>query len=148
VVTLQTGRLLLRPFRPDDIDAYAAMCADSEVMRYVGGPLSREDAWRHMAMLVWHWTLRGYGMWALEKQESGAFIGRVGLHYPDGWPGRELGWALVRRFWGHGLAEEGCRAVLRHAYETLGWSHLISLIHPDNDRSTSTRFRAHLYERT
>ena len=88
-----------------------------------------------MAMLVGHWTLRGYGMWALEKQESGAFVGRVGLHYPDGWPGRELGWALVRRFWGHGLAEESCRAVLRHAYETLGWSHLISLIHPDNDRS-------------
>jgi RimJ/RimL family protein N-acetyltransferase len=90
--SIETPRLLLRPFRDTDIEAYAAMCADPEVMRYVGerGPLSRGDAWRQMAMLVGHWQLRGFGMWAVEERATGAFLGRVGLHFPDGWPDREV----------------------------------------------------------
>ncbi len=64
MLTLETDRLLLRPFCETDIEAYAAMCADPEVMRYVGerSVLSRDDAWRQMAMLVGHWQLRGFGM--------------------------------------------------------------------------------------
>jgi RimJ/RimL family protein N-acetyltransferase len=113
------------------------MCADPEVMRYVGerGVLSREDAWRQLAMLVGHWQLRGFGMWALEERETGAFVGRVGLHYPEGWPGRELAWALVRSFWGRGLAYEGALAALTHAFEHLHWDRVISLIDPANVRS-------------
>ena len=59
VLTLDTERLFLRPFRDDDIDAYAAMCADPDVMRYIGGRsvLSRDEAWRQMAMFVGHWQL-------------------------------------------------------------------------------------------
>jgi RimJ/RimL family protein N-acetyltransferase len=129
--------LLLRPLRESDVDAYAAMCADSEIMRYLsdGRTLDREDAWRQMAMLTGHWTLRGFGMWALEERGSGAFVGRAGLHYPEGWPGREVGWALARQHWGQGYATEAARAALDHAFDTLGWEHAISLIHPDNRRS-------------
>ena len=61
---LRTQRLLLRQFRTSDIDAYAAMCADPEVTRYLrpaGEPMSRADAWRQMAMFCGHWQLRGYG---------------------------------------------------------------------------------------
>jgi RimJ/RimL family protein N-acetyltransferase len=137
-VELLTRRLLLRQFRAEDIDAYAAMCADPEVMRYLsvtGRPLSRADAWRQMALFSGHWQLRGFGMWVAEEQQTGRFVGRVGLHYPEGFPDRELGWAICRPFWGQGLASEAARAAAGHAFRTLGWSHLISLILPGNTRS-------------
>ncbi len=135
---IETDRLLLREFRGDDFEAYAEMCADPVVMRYLsntGAVLSREDAWRQMAMFAGHWLLRGFGTWALEEKTTGRFVGRAGLHFPEGWPDRELGWALRREFWGRGLATEAARAAATHAFETLGWSHIISLIHPQNTRS-------------
>jgi RimJ/RimL family protein N-acetyltransferase len=137
LIVIETSRLRLRAFRDVDLDAYAELCADPEVMRYVGdrGVLSREDAWRQMAMLAGHWHLRGFGMWAVDERESGAFIGRVGLHYPEGWPDREVAWALARTFWGRGYALEAARAVLEHAFGRLGWSRVISLIDPANTRS-------------
>ena len=133
---LRTERLLLRGPRESDFDAYAAMCADPEVMKHITGqPLSAEDAWRQMAMFTGHWVLRGYGLWAVEELATGLFVGRIGHHYPEGWPDRELGWALTRESWGRGLATEGCRAVLDYTFGTLGWERLISLIAPDNERS-------------
>ena len=87
IPTLTSERLILRPFRENDLDAFARCCQDEETMRYLGGTLSREDAWRQMAMLLGHWQLRGYGMWALEERATGAFVGRLGFHRPEGWPG-------------------------------------------------------------
>jgi RimJ/RimL family protein N-acetyltransferase len=137
MLTLETERLLLRPFQDSDIDAYAAMCADPEVMRYIGvrSVLNRDDAWRQMAMFVGHWQLRGFGTWAVEERASGSLVGRVGLHFPEGWPDRELAWTLARPHWGRGFALEAARAALGHAFGTLGWSRAISLIDPDNRRS-------------
>lgn len=137
VLTLDTPRLRLRQLANTDFDAYASLCADAEVMRYVGdhGPLSREDSWRQFAMLVGHWELRGYGMWAVEELSGGAFVGRVGLHYPEGWPDREVGWALARPYWGRGYALEAVSAALRVAFEMLHWPRVISLIAPLNHRS-------------
>lgn len=137
-IRLETERLLLREFRPEDADAYAEMCADPEVMRYLsanGSVLSREEAWRQMAMFAGHWALRGFGMWVLEERATGAFVGRAGLHFPEGWPDRELGWTLRRAFWGRGLATEAARAAAAYAFDVLDWPHLISLIHPANVRS-------------
>lgn len=135
---LETERLVLRPFQESDLDAYAALCADPEVMKYLnaaGSPISRADAWRQMAMYLGHWELRGFGTWAVSELASGEFVGRVGLHYPEGWPDGELGWTIARKFWGRGYAGEAARASIAHAFSTLGWSHLVSLIHPDNHRS-------------
>ena len=135
---LETARLLLREFRDPDLDAYAAMCADPEVMRYLsptGAVLSREDAWRQMALFAGHWTLRGYGMWAVEEMESGRFVGRVGLHRPEGWPDLELGWSLCREAWGKGYATEAARAAAEYAFRELRRTHLIHLILPGNTRS-------------
>src|SRR5262249_39578718 len=83
---------------------------------------------RQMALFVGHWHLRGFGMWVLEESQTGGFVGRAGLHYPEGWPDRELGWALSRRFWGQGLATEAARAAAQYAFRELGWPHLVSLI--------------------
>jgi RimJ/RimL family protein N-acetyltransferase len=137
VIELRTDRLLLRPLRESDLDAYADMCADAETMRFIGDgrTLDREGAWRQMAVLLGHWTLRGFGTWALEERGTGAFVGRAGLHFPEGWPDREVGWALRRGHWGKGYAIEAARAALDHAFDALGWERAISLIHPDNLRS-------------
>jgi RimJ/RimL family protein N-acetyltransferase len=137
MVTLETERLLLRPFRQTDLEAYAAMCADPEVMRYLGdrAVLNREDAWRQLAMLVGHWSLRGFGNWAVEERASGQLLGRAGLHYPEGWPEPEVNWALGRPYWGRGFAFEAVKVVLAHAFNTLNWERAMSLIDPQNHRS-------------
>src|SRR4051812_6215309 len=130
---LETERLRFRMFRDDDIDEYAAMCADPDVMRHLTGqPMTRLEAWRHMAMLLGHWTLRGYGMWAVEEKRSGELLGRIGFHNPDGWPGFELGWTLKRAAWGKGYAAEGARFALNYAFTEMDRDHVISVIRPEN----------------
>ncbi|HEV7509022.1 MAG TPA: GNAT family N-acetyltransferase [Thermoanaerobaculia bacterium] len=137
IPTLETERLLLRPFRQSDIDDYAALNADPEVLRYLssGDPWERERAWRHMAFLLGHWQLVGAGMWAVEQRESRTFVGMVGFAQPEGWAGFELAWTLVRRWWGYGYATEGARAALHYAFTVLKRDRVISLIHPENQAS-------------
>jgi len=133
---LETDRLLLRMWRNEDFAAYERMCADPEIMRYLGGrTFDRLEAWRHMAFLVGHWELRGYGHWAVEEKSSGHFIGRIGFLNPEGWPGFEIGWTLARESWGKGYATEGARRALQYAFNELDKDHVISLIHPENKNS-------------
>jgi RimJ/RimL family protein N-acetyltransferase len=134
---VETDRLTLRMLRETDFDAYAEMCADPDVMRYIGDgqPMARQMAWRNLAQMIGHWSLRGYGLWAAEERSSGDLVGRIGFWNPDGWPGFELGWTLRRTFWGRGYATEGARAALRLAFARLGRPHVISLIHPENAAS-------------
>ena len=135
--TLQTDRLILRMFRLEDFETYAQMLADPEVQRYLGDgkTASRAEAWRHMAMLLGHWQLLGFGLWAVEERASGALIGRIGLFKPEGWPGVELGWMLRRESWGQGLATEGARAALTCAFTEMNQPHIISMIRPENTAS-------------
>jgi RimJ/RimL family protein N-acetyltransferase len=134
MVILETERLLLRMFRESDLDAWAEICAQEIVMRYIsaGKTLSREEAWRDMTLMLGHWQLRGYGLWAVEARQSGTLIGRVGCWNPEGWPGFEVGWMLGRQHWGHGYAIEGARAALKYAFTVLKVPHVISLIYPEN----------------
>lgn len=133
VPVLETERLRLREICPDDVEAYCALCADAEVMRHLGGqPWDEQTAWRHLAMLIGHWTLRGYGSWAVEEKASGDFLGRVGFIHPAGWPEFEMGWALARASWGRGFATEAASAAKRYAFEEMGRSEFISLIAPGN----------------
>lgn len=135
-IQLETERLLLRMWREDDFEAYAEICADPEVMRYLGGkPLSRLDAWRNMAMMVGHWQLLGYGHWVVEEKASGKFIGRIGFLNGEGWPGFELGWTLARHAQGKGHATEGARRALEYAFTEMDRDHVISLINPLNAAS-------------
>ena len=124
-------------FRQDDLDAYAAMCADAEVMRYIGDgkPVDRVGAWRQMAMMCGQWHLKGHGQFALEERATGALLGRAGYFEPEGWPGFEVGWLLRRESWGHGYALEAARVVVRHAFTAMGRERVISLIRPANARS-------------
>ena len=133
---LETDRLTLRMWREQDFEPYAKMCADPEIMRFLGGKtLNRLEAWRHLAFLIGHWDLLGYGHWAVEEKASGAFAGRVGFLNPADWPGFEIGWTLGHNFWGKGYATEAAQRALQFAFDELDKSHVISLIHPDNKAS-------------
>ena len=134
---LTTARLRLRAFRESDFDAYAAIMADVEVTRFLGagGPMSRADAWRQMARILGHWVLRGFGLWAVEEQASGRLLGRIGCHYPEGFPAFEIGYTLGRHAWGKGYAREGAAAALRYARDVLHQREIVSVIRPDNLRS-------------
>lgn len=145
---LATERLLLREFRESDLDAMAVLMANPEVTRFItadGNPKDREVAWRTMAGILGHWTLRGFGMWALEEKAGGAFVGYAGALYPEGWPEREIGWTLTQAQWGKGYAREAARAAMDFARDTLHWPRVIHVIHPDNVRSAAVA--AHLGSR-
>lgn len=132
-----TDRLLLRGLRVEDLDAYARMYADPEVMRFLEDrrPADRAAAFRSMAVHLGHWQLRGYGQWALQDRATGDLVGRAGLWQPEGWPGLEVGWLLARPSWGRGFATEAGRAAIDFAFGELGARKVISLIDPDNHPS-------------
>ena len=143
IPVLETPRLLLRQFQQSDFDALAALHADPEVMKYLGDgkPKGRAETWLAMASYLGHWELRGYGLWAVEEKATGKFVGRIGLLNPEGWPGLEVAWTLVRERWGNGFATEGAKAALEYAFSVLKLPHLISLIHPDNAASIRVALR-------
>jgi RimJ/RimL family protein N-acetyltransferase len=143
MLTLGSNRLILRMFRESDLDAYAAMCGDPGVMRYLGDgyPLTRAEAWRNMALILGHWQLRGFGLWAVEERATGILAGRVGCWRPEGWPGMEIGWALRREYWGRGYATEASQTVMADAFSRMGQNRLISLIQPENGPSIAVALR-------
>ena len=132
IPTLETERLILRAWRDDDLDSYAAIVADPDTMRFLGGPMARNDAWRNMAMLIGHWVLRGHGIWAVERKSDGALMGRIGVQRPEGWPAIEVAWVLGRPYQGQGYATEAAKASLDWGFNTLPVAKLISLIDPEN----------------
>lgn len=139
---LETERLILREWRNEDFEPLAGFLADEDVMRYLSGkPLSRSDAWRSMATTIGHWHLRGYGVWAVERKADKAFIGRIGMLNPEGWPGLEVGWTLGKPYWGMGYASEAGRAAMNYAFLTQPVDRIISVIDPRNKASQAVALR-------
>lgn len=134
---LLTPRLRLRAFEQRDLDAYADIVADEAVTRYLGDgrPLTRADAWRQMAIFNGHWTLHGFGIWAVERRDTGTLMGRIGCFYPEGWPAFEIGYVLGRHHWGAGYATEGAAAALAFARAECRPERIVSLIRPENSGS-------------
>ncbi|MBT2134845.1 GNAT family N-acetyltransferase [Croceibacterium sp. LX-88] len=130
--TLETSRLTLRLPREEDLDGWAALMADEDAAKFIGGPLSRSAAWRAMATMAGSWSLKGFGMFSVIEKASGQWIGRVGPWQPEGWPGREVGWALLPTAWGKGYARESAQAAIDWAFDALDWSEVIHTIDPDN----------------
>ena len=131
---LLTPRLRLRPHVVEDFDRFAEFYA-SQRSEYVGGPLSAGAAWRLFAAMVGQWALKGFGVWAIDIRDSGEHVGHVDLWAPADWPENELGWMLWEGFEGHGYAHEAALRAREYAFETLGWSTVVSYIDPDNERS-------------
>jgi len=133
---LETERLILREWKPEDLEPYAEFVGNPEVMRYLGGETrDRAGAWREMATLIGHWAWRGFGFWAVEEKASGEFVGRVGMWEPEGWPATEVGWSIMPQHHRKGFASEAGLASCHWAFDNLGLDSIISLIHPDNEAS-------------
>ncbi|HEX3847253.1 MAG TPA: GNAT family N-acetyltransferase [Steroidobacteraceae bacterium] len=129
---IETPRLLLRPQRREDFEPWAAMMADPEGTRFINGPHPRAAAWRGFMTVAGCWALQGFSLFSVIEKSSGRWIGRLGPWMPEGWPGPEVGWALVREAWNRGYATEGAAAAIDWAFEHLGWGEIIHVIAPDN----------------
>jgi RimJ/RimL family protein N-acetyltransferase len=138
-ILLRTARLLLRPWRGDDLAAFAAMSADPAVMEFLM-PLSEPgacEAWA--AGLQAHWRKHGFGRWVVEVPGEAGFAGIVGLvtvpyeaHFT---PAVEIAWRLARAYWGRGYATEAARAALDFGFGKLGLAEIVAVTVPANLRS-------------
>lgn len=131
-IRIETDRLILRSTRPEDFEGWAALMGDEENSRHIGGPQPRAVAWRGFLSMAGAWAIQGYGMFSVIEKASGRWIGRLGPWCPEGWPGTEVGWGLLREVWGEGYATEGSAAAIDWAFGHLGWSEVIHTIAPDN----------------
>lgn len=135
-VELETERLVLRPWREEDLDPFAALCADAEVMRYFPAPLTREESKALIARAIEKTWEDGFCFQPVEEKASGRFLGFVGLSKPGAplpfTPCVEVGWRLARAAWGQGFASEAARAWLRFGYETLDLNEIVSFTALEN----------------
>ncbi len=120
---VETKRLILRSWKPEDFPAFAAMNANAEVMRYFLAPLSMEESLTNLTRILAEHREFGYGLYALERKEDHQFIGLLGLHRvtfeASFAPCVEIGWRLVPDAWGQGYASEAAAACLRYALDDL-----------------------------
>lgn len=120
----------------------AAINRDPEVTRYLNRPVDEKAVTAFFGLVVEHWSTKGFGFWAIELRQPGTaqpLIGFAGVAYPTFLPEvadrPELGWRLARPAWGHGYATEAATAARDDAFARLGFTELISIIHPENARS-------------
>jgi RimJ/RimL family protein N-acetyltransferase len=126
---LETPRLVLRPPRREDFEAFATFLADAETMRYLGSaPQPRSLAWRTFLTLAGAWAMQGFGMFSVVEKSTGRWVGRVGPWQPEGWPGTEVGWGIVRDRCRMGYATEAATAAIDWAFDALGWTDVIHVI--------------------
>jgi RimJ/RimL family protein N-acetyltransferase len=147
---LETERLILRRPVLEDATPLLEAFEDPEVMRYIGSGQTGgyDDAVVQIERMRRAWEVDGFGRLIVERKDDRSVIGRCGVLAwdPGDWSNGtraaigeeaelELGWTLVRRAWGSGYATEAAQAVAEWAFDTLSPRRLISLIHPDNERS-------------
>ena len=133
---LTTKRLILRSWRPDDLDHLASMNVDDEVMRYFPDRPDHEKSARMLTRIMATMERHGFGFWALERLEDNGFVGFAGLLCPafhtHFTPCIEVGWRLKRSSWGQGYATEAGQASLDFAFDRLGIDEVVSMAVVDN----------------
>ena len=139
---LETERIVLRPHRLADFDAYCAMGTDPAVYRFIGGKArTREESWQRFLRHAGMWSMLGFGFWAIEDKATGRFIGEAGFHdlkrditpSIEGLP--EAGWSLVSSLHGQGLATETMHRILDWGGDSLGARRTVCIIDPRNEAS-------------
>ncbi|HEY1507617.1 MAG TPA: GNAT family N-acetyltransferase [Solirubrobacteraceae bacterium] len=136
---LVTERLRLRQWRDADLDPFAALNADAEVMRHFPAPMTRAQSDAFADGVRSKITRDGWGLWAVEVTDGPSFIGFVGLNRPrfeaHFTPAVEVGWRLARQYWGHGYATEAATAALVFGFEQVDLEEIVSFTVPVNERS-------------
>lgn len=132
---LETERLLLRGWRAEDFESYAAFAGDTALNAHRGGAVDRIHAWDEFCAIQGQWVLLDIGSFAVEERASGKVVGYAGLWSPDDLPEPELCWSLYEDFHGLGYATEAAQAVQIWAHGTKNLPPLMSYIHPENKPS-------------
>lgn len=143
--TLHTPRLHLRPWRDEDLTAFAALNADPMVMEFLPQLLDRAQSDARADQIRVHFDRHGFGLWAVEVTGVADFIGFVGLSIPEFeahfTPCVEVGWRLAREHWGKGYATEAAFAALEFGFRQLGLEQIVSFTVPANRRSRAVMQR-------
>jgi len=133
---IETDRLILRPFTLEDLDDFALICADPEVMRFIGNgkPINKEAVKELLAWILSQYEEFGYGVYAVTLKENNQLLGFCGLirQIIDDEPHIELGYRFDRAFWGKGIATEAAQSIKDYAFTQLNIANLVSIIHVDN----------------
>ena len=142
---LRTDRLIMRRWRDEEREPFAALVSDPEVQRYFPAPLSREEADAFVDQVQAEFDERGWSLWALEVAGTGRFIGYTGLEIPSFeehfTPAVEVGWRLARDAWGQGYATEAARAAVAFGFGELGLDEIVSFTVPHNAPSRAVMVR-------
>jgi RimJ/RimL family protein N-acetyltransferase len=139
---IETERLRLRAHEAGDFAACVAMWSDPAITRYtIGDPAAPALTWKRILAYRGHWTLLGFGYWAVEEKSSGRYIGDIGFaeHKRDMQPSiegiPELGWALISEAHGKGYATEALRAAVAWGDTRFGSIATVCIINPANGAS-------------
>jgi len=145
IPTLATERLILRPWREEDLPAFAMLNADPRVVEFLPKRLERAESDALAERIAAHFRRHGFGVWAVEVPGVASFIGFAGLAVPGFeahfTPCVEVGWRLAFAHWGRGYATEAARRVLAHAFGPLGRAEIVSFATRDNRRSRAVMER-------
>lgn len=136
MVNRETDRLLLRMFKPEDLDDLARIFAKPNVMKYLGldcQPLPREETEIALTSIIKNWKLNNFGRWAVISKESGDLIGCAGFRSYEGVA--ELFYLLDEPYWKKGLATEAAEACLRFGFNERHFDKIVAFIRPQNSAS-------------
>jgi [ribosomal protein S5]-alanine N-acetyltransferase len=154
---LQTDRLRLRPYRPNDVTPMRAVFGDPEVMRFSqsGGDKSLEETAARVQKLIDHQTKFGFSLWVVEDRATGAILGDCGLKQLEDGPEIEVGYRFAKAHWGRGYATEAAAASVEYGFIKLELSRIVAVVDPVNVASCRViekiglpyQHRAHYYGR-
>ena len=133
-LTIETQRLILRPFVPNDLDRLAEILADPDVVHYLPGgmPRTREQSEKTLNFIIEHWEQHGFGWWAVTRKATGELIGWCGLKLVETTGETEVLYMFAKSVWGQGYAAEAALAGLRYAFEELKLDRVIAVAVPEN----------------
>ncbi len=140
MIHLSTKRLILRDLEESDVDGIFALDSDPEVLRYIGTPVmtERSQAANVIAMIRRQYRENGIGRWAMEEPTTGAFVGWCGLKWEQqvrSFPYYDIGYRLIRSYWGQGYATEAASACLRHGFAVLNYPEICAAVEVEHQAS-------------
>lgn len=138
MTVIETGRLRLREFTPEDAAFVLRLLNEPSFLRYIGdrGVRSLDDAKRYIADgPVAGYERFGYGLMRVERKSDGATVGMCGVLKRDALPDPDIGFSFLPEHWSQGYALESARAVMRHARESLGLGRIVAITTQDNEPS-------------
>jgi [ribosomal protein S5]-alanine N-acetyltransferase len=132
---LQIDGFAMRPLQAKDLDILAQIWVDPEVTRFLpsqGNPISKKNTEKALLSFLEHWQQRGYGVWAIEENNSQRMIGYCGLRYLDELSEVEVLYGLTKAYWGRGIATQAAQGAIAYGFNVANLNKLIAMSLPAN----------------